>query len=122
VSIRGLIAVSSLTPKHRLEECERDVEVWQRVLQVRSLVLSPHEDVETWIDFADLCRTSDRLNLAEKTLTSLVGTSYNALDPEVRRADQRSIKVTGRKSESSSRPSPCHIRVFPPCLGERHSR
>lgn len=67
----------------RLEGCQRDVEVWQRILQVRSLVLTPNEDMETWINFADLCRTSDRLNLAEKTLTSLVGASYNALDPEV---------------------------------------
>ena len=53
-------------------------------MQVRSLVLSPNEDMETWIAFADLCRDSDRLKLAEKTLTSLVGNSYNALDPESR--------------------------------------
>jgi len=39
--------------------------------------------MDTWIAFADLCRDSDRLTLAEKTLTSLVGNSYNALDPEV---------------------------------------
>lgn len=70
-------------PCDRLEGCQRDVEVWQRILQVRSLVLSPHEDMDTWIHFSDLCRDSDRLNLAEKTLTSLVGNSYNAMDPEV---------------------------------------
>lgn len=57
----------------RLEGCQRDVEVWQRILQLRSLVLSPSEDIDTWITFVDLCRTSDRLNLAEKTLTALVG-------------------------------------------------
>ena len=51
---------------------------------MRSLVLSPNEDMDTWISFADLCRTQDRLNLAEKTLTSLVGSSYNAEDPDVR--------------------------------------
>ena len=67
----------------RLEGCQRDVEVWQRILQVRSLVLSPNEDMDTWIHFADLCRDSDRLNLAEKTLTSLVGNSYIAMDAEV---------------------------------------
>lgn len=68
--------------KVRLDGCQKDVEVWQRILQVRSLVLTPNEDTETWIDFADLCVQSDRLNLAEKTLTSLVGSSYNAMDPE----------------------------------------
>lgn len=58
--------------------------MWQRILQVRSLVLTPSEDIDTWISFADLCRTSDRLNLAEKTLTSLVGQQYHANDPESR--------------------------------------
>ena len=47
------------------------------------MVLSPNEDMDTWIAFADLCRDSDRLNLAEKTLTSLVGNHVNAQDPEV---------------------------------------
>lgn len=42
---------------------------------MRSLVLTPTEDIDTWIKFADLCRTSDRLTLAEKTLESLIGTS-----------------------------------------------
>lgn len=40
--------------------------------------------MDTWIHFADLCRTSDRLNLAEKTLTSLVGSSCSNLDAESR--------------------------------------
>ncbi|RXK37153.1 atypical/PIKK/FRAP protein kinase [Tremella mesenterica] len=77
-------ATQRRTWQKRLEGCQRDVEVWQRILQVRSLVLTPNEDMETWINFADLCRTSDRLNLAEKTLTSLVGASVSAADPESR--------------------------------------
>ncbi|OXG23734.1 FKBP12-rapamycin complex-associated protein [Cryptococcus neoformans Ze90-1] len=68
------------TWKKRLAGCQRDVEVWQRILQVRSLVLKPNEDMDTWIEFADLCRTSDRLNLAEKTLTSLVGFQYPSME------------------------------------------
>lgn len=72
------------TWQKRLQGCQRDVEVWQRILQVRSLVLTPSEDMDTWIHFADLCRTSDRLNLAEKTLTSLVGSSCSNLDAESR--------------------------------------
>nr|ODN92931.1 atypical/PIKK/FRAP protein kinase [Cryptococcus depauperatus CBS 7855] len=71
------------TWKKRLAGCQRDVEVWQRILQVRSLVLKPNEDMDTWIEFADLCRTSDRLNLAEKTLTSLVGFPYPSMDDDM---------------------------------------
>ncbi|ORY29148.1 armadillo-type protein [Naematelia encephala] len=59
----------------RLNGCQRDVEVWQRMLQVRAMVLNPNEDMDVWIQFADLCRVSDRLPLAEKTLNSLVGTT-----------------------------------------------
>lgn len=80
----------------RLEGCQRDVEVWQRILQVRSLVLTPSEDMDTWIHFADLCRVSDRLNLAEKTLTSLVGSSCSNLDAEVGVLDGVSDNVQSR--------------------------
>jgi FKBP12-rapamycin complex-associated protein len=45
------------------------------------MVLTPKDDMKTWLHFADLCRTSDRLNLAEKTLTALVGS--NTMDPDV---------------------------------------
>jgi hypothetical protein len=65
----------------RLSGCQRDVEVWQRILQLRSMVLTPKDDTKTWLHFADLCRTSDRLTLAEKTLTALVGNS--SLDTDV---------------------------------------
>lgn len=58
---------------HRLKGCEQDVEIWQRILSVRSLVLTPSQDKEMWIKFANLCRKSDRLGLAEKTLNSLLG-------------------------------------------------
>ncbi|GHJ88255.1 hypothetical protein NliqN6_4657 [Naganishia liquefaciens] len=59
----------------RLKGCQPDVEVWQRILQVRTLVLNPMEATDMWIKFANLCRKSDRLDLACKTLNSLLGTS-----------------------------------------------
>ena len=58
--------------KHRLQGCQPDVEVWQRILQVRALVLSPEDDAVMWIKFANLCRKSDRMFLAEKTIDSLL--------------------------------------------------
>lgn len=61
----------------RLKGCQRDVEVWQRILKVRALVLTPREDVGMWIKFAGLCRKSGRLGLAEKTLNSLMSENIN---------------------------------------------
>ncbi|CAG8550536.1 9156_t:CDS:10, partial [Ambispora leptoticha] len=56
----------------RLKGCQRNVEVWQRILKVRTLVISPKENMEMWIKFANLCRKSNRLELAEKTLKQLL--------------------------------------------------
>ena len=57
--------------KTRLQGCEGNVETWQRMLKVRALVLSPQENIELWIKFANLCRKSGRTSLAEKTLANL---------------------------------------------------
>lgn len=56
----------------RLQGCQPDVEVWQRILQVRTLVLNPEDDPIMWIKFANLCRKSERIVLAEKTINSLL--------------------------------------------------
>ena len=52
---------------------QRNVDVWQRLLKVRALVITPQENMEMWIKFANLCRKSNRMGLAEKTLNSLIG-------------------------------------------------
>ena len=57
---------------NRLQGCQPDVEVWQRILQVRTLVLRPEDDPAMWIQFANLCRKSERMALAEKTINSLL--------------------------------------------------
>ncbi|PWN43039.1 putative TOR1-1-phosphatidylinositol 3-kinase [Ceraceosorus guamensis] len=57
----------------RLKGCQPEVEVWQRILSVRSVVLTPRDDTDTWIKFTNLCRKNGRMVLAEKTLNSLLG-------------------------------------------------
>uniref|UniRef100_A0A182MSJ1 Serine/threonine-protein kinase TOR n=1 Tax=Anopheles culicifacies TaxID=139723 RepID=A0A182MSJ1_9DIPT len=56
----------------RLLGGQRLVEDWQRVIQVHSLVLSPKEDIRTWLKFASLCRKNGSLKLSEKTLVMLL--------------------------------------------------
>lgn len=36
-------------------------------------MVTPRENTEMWVKFANLCRKSGRLGLAEKTLNSLLG-------------------------------------------------
>jgi len=53
----------------RLRGCRLEVSAWQRILKVRSLVLSSEEDVGSWIKFASLCRQDGNFALAETILT-----------------------------------------------------
>ena len=45
----------------RLLGCQQNVEVWQRMLKVRALILTPQENPDIWIKFANLCRKSNRM-------------------------------------------------------------
>lgn len=56
----------------RLKGCQRNVDIWQRMLKVRALVIKPKEDMDMWIKFANLCRKSGRLGLAEKSLSRIL--------------------------------------------------
>lgn len=57
----------------RLKGCQRNAEVWQRMLRLRALVIQPQDNMQMWIKFANLCRKSGRMGLAEKSLKQLVG-------------------------------------------------
>ncbi|XP_053376740.1 serine/threonine-protein kinase mTOR-like [Mercenaria mercenaria] len=57
----------------RLQGCQRVAEDWQRIIQVRSLVVSPQEDIKTWLKYSSLCRKNGRLALSHKTLVMLLG-------------------------------------------------
>lgn len=85
----------------RLQGCQPDVEVWQRILQVRALVLSPEDDPVMWIKFANLCRKSDRMFLAEKTINSLLWPD-RVWGPFLLRITSRSVRLicTGNSTTS----------------------
>lgn len=44
-----------------VQGCQRIVEDWQKIIQVHSLVVSPEEDMRTWLKYSSLCRKSGRL-------------------------------------------------------------
>ncbi|KAK0535707.1 phosphatidylinositol kinase- protein kinase tor1 [Tilletia horrida] len=64
----------------RLDKCQPEVDVWQRILSVRSIVLTPEDDIDSWIKFANLCRKSGRMVLAQKTINSLLGSDVRNWD------------------------------------------
>ncbi|KAK9241824.1 armadillo-type protein [Lipomyces tetrasporus] len=97
----------------RLKGCQRNVDIWQRMLKVRALVVKPRQDMEMWIKFANLCRKSGRMGLAEKSLNSLVDdpdpsdlansspTSYaGRAPPQVVYAQLKYMWATGNQKEA----------------------
>ncbi|KAM0752153.1 FAT-domain-containing protein [Meredithblackwellia eburnea MCA 4105] len=86
----------------RLKGCKRDVDVWQRILKVRALVVTPRENTEMWVKFANLCRKSGRLGLADKTLNSLLGEAGPIMSgpPQVIYAHLKYMWATGAREET----------------------
>ncbi|KAF9147911.1 phosphatidylinositol kinase- protein kinase tor1, partial [Linnemannia schmuckeri] len=64
----------------RLLGCERNIEIWQRVIKVHAMALTPAEDMVMRIKFTNLCRKSGRLRLAEQALVSLVGSKNSEME------------------------------------------
>lgn len=60
------------TWKKRIQGADRNVEVWQALLSVRSLVEPPANNVRWWTKFGNLVRKSDRPNKARQILSYLL--------------------------------------------------
>lgn len=88
----------------RLLGCQRNVDIWQRMLKVRALVIKPKQDMEMWIKFANLCRKSGRLNLAEKSLNFLLEDGFpenpSKAPPQVVYAQIKYMWAKGQQREA----------------------
>ncbi|KAF3491110.1 phosphatidylinositol 3-kinase tor2 [Arthroderma uncinatum] len=91
-----------ITWNKRLLGCQQNVEVWQRMLKVRALVITPRENLDMWIKFVNLCRKSNRMGLAERSLSALesVETSEGGIPPEVTYARLKFNWASGRQAEA----------------------
>lgn len=89
----------------RLLGCQKNVDIWQRMLKARALVVKPKQDMEIWIKFANLCRKSGRLRLAEKSLNLLLdegsaGKPGNKASPHVVYAQLKYMWSRGQNAEA----------------------
>ena len=63
----------------RLRGCQEDVDVWSSLLSVRSMVMTPQDDVNTSLHYSSLCRKSNRLSASLRVFTQLLHTDANTL-------------------------------------------
>jgi FKBP12-rapamycin complex-associated protein len=104
----------------RLLGCQQNVEVWQRMLKVRALILTPKENPDIWIKFANLCRKSNRMGLAERSLASLGGMGDDGTDnipPQVAYARLKFNWATGNHHHALS-----FLKDFTAGLSEEHEQ
>ncbi|CAI4230041.1 unnamed protein product [Auanema sp. JU1783] len=59
----------------RLQGCSQNIEHWQRLLMLRSLVLSPQEMHPLRVKFASLCRQQGKLSMCRAVLRDLLNVS-----------------------------------------------
>ena len=92
----------------RMRGCQANPEVWQRMLKVRALVISPKDCQQMWLKFTNLCRKNQRLGLAEKSLNGLLDTEEKVsvyirentyrVDPNVAYATFKFMWATGERT------------------------
>ena len=110
----------------RLELGQNNVEVWLRILKVRSLVMSPESDPAIWIRFASMCRKSGRTHLAHKILRQLIGMDdYTHQQNEGRINLRHLIMGRGDISDPGSETNPqvvyAYLKYLWECDGDRSS-
>ena len=64
----------------RLLQCQEGVEVWQRILKVRALAISPRTSIDLTSKFARLCQKSGRGLLARRCFLYLLGIDETGID------------------------------------------
>ncbi|KAJ2549728.1 phosphatidylinositol kinase- protein kinase tor1, partial [Coemansia sp. RSA 1933] len=60
------------TWRQRLKGVQQDVGMWQKILRLRSMVLRPVLDLDTWIKYVNMCRNSDNMKIARHAIMQLL--------------------------------------------------
>lgn len=75
--------------RKRLKGCRATgrgaIPLWGKLMNVRRMILSDREDIDTWLEFAELCRNGENPHLAERVLNMEPG-GMNHNYPESRYA------------------------------------
>ena len=105
----------------RLLGCQSNVEVWQRMLKVRALIMNPKDNPEIFIKFANLCRKSDRHPLAERALASLGGVFVNGRIPAPPQVAYARLKFNWSATRDHQG-TLMHLREFSHHLSEEYAQ
>ena len=95
--------------RQRLQGCQKDMEVWSRILQLRSLAMMPHEDYQTHIEYSSICFRAGEENRSRQVLTTLLQMNPAPLqalpscDPVLKYAFCKHLWLTSHRDEAYRR-------------------
>ena len=56
----------------RLNGVQKNIDVWKKLLRLRTMALSPTSDMNSWIQFINMCRHSNQLQVCQQSIEMLV--------------------------------------------------
>ncbi|KAJ2776642.1 phosphatidylinositol kinase- protein kinase tor1, partial [Coemansia interrupta] len=80
------------TWRRRLDGIQQDVGMWQKLLRLRSMVLRPILDLDTWIKYVNMCRKTEQMKIARHAITQLLDDEARYMD-EVNRGEVEVIST-----------------------------
>ncbi|KAJ2781003.1 phosphatidylinositol kinase- protein kinase tor1 [Coemansia interrupta] len=70
--------------QQRLDGIQQDVDMWQKILRMRKMVLRPIRDLDMWIKYINMCRKSGRINTATRAIRNLLEDEADYMDGIIR--------------------------------------
>ncbi|KAJ1732407.1 phosphatidylinositol kinase- protein kinase tor1, partial [Coemansia biformis] len=78
------------TWRERLSGIQQDVSMWQRLLRLRSMVLRPILDLDTWIKYVNMSRKSGQLRIARDAIAQLLDDEAHYME-EINRGEMDAV-------------------------------
>lgn len=79
----------------RLAGCQPSIDIWEKFFSFRPLLVCPEEDLDTWIQFAELCMKNGQMRLAGDTLETLLLRAVS--DPRAGNFSRIYYEITGNE-------------------------
>ncbi|KAJ1958371.1 phosphatidylinositol kinase- protein kinase tor1, partial [Dipsacomyces acuminosporus] len=102
------------TWRKRMSGIIQDVEMWQKLLRLRGMVVRPMFDITTWIKFINMCRKSDKMKVAKRAIRTILddeiayseeiarGVEPYSQDPAAQAQDYARLKVLSSQTNGHS--------------------
>jgi len=108
--------------RRRIKGCRCDgraaINVWKNIMNIRRIILHEKEDIDTWLEFATMCRHGGNVALAERILNTMSSEIFGRNMADVARTPPRALSSQTLSSlgHLPKSPSSSNLGTFGPTL------